>query len=69
LVLTRTLHEPSNGAVLAIEAEGMVQAANAVAKVSVRMIGLIMIPHVGLMAPSPNRRRLVCELEYQNSRW
>jgi hypothetical protein len=60
LVTIRTLHEPSNGPAFAVEAKETVQAAKAVARVTARMDLLIMgDPRVGLVAPSPNRRRLI----------
>jgi hypothetical protein len=59
-VTITTLHEPSNGPAYAVEAKDMVQAAKAVARVTARTELLSMgDPRVGLVTPSPNRRRRV----------
>src|SRR5882672_1280933 len=59
-VTISTLHEPSNGAACAVEAKETAQAAKAVTRVTARIELLSMgDPRVGLMAPSPSRRRVV----------
>jgi hypothetical protein len=68
VVLTRTLHEPSNGVASAVEAKARGKAANAAARVIARMEGLIMGPRFGRVADGTESTAPTCEGEYQNSR-